>query len=199
MKLLHLLSDDTNVYVLVNDDNRAVLIDAGEDYAMLKEAAARRGFKITACLLTHGHFDHAGACARLQEDGVKIYISSADADKLYTDGNLGKDFGHPFARFTADFTFDDGDMLKIEGFDFKVMITPGHSRGSACFLCGNYLFSGDTLFYENVGRTDLYDGSGKDMKASLNRLLMLDGDYTVYPGHGRATTLAHEREANPFI
>ena len=79
------------------------------------------------------------------------------------------------------------------------MATPGHSKGSVCYLCGEHLFAGDTLFYEEIGRVDLFGGSMDEMNASLRRLKALEGDYTVHCGHGPDTTLSHERGYNPYM
>ena len=100
---------------------------------------------------------------------------------------------------TADEELHEGDELDFDGLRFKVLHTPGHTPGSVCFLCGDLLFSGDTLFAGSCGRTDLPGGSWKDMTASLRRLAELEGDYTVLPGHEESTTLSAERESNPYI
>ncbi len=201
MKLYHMFTGDlgVNTYFLVNENDRAAVIDPGEDGAAVLAFAEKHGFKITACYLTHGHFDHMGCCKRLQDLGVKIYVSEKDADKLYTDKNEGAVFGRRVEPLHADNTFRDGDVLDFEGFKLRVMETPGHTAGSVCFFTELGIFSGDTLFYENAGRTDLADGDDADMERSLAKLMAVRGDFTVYPGHGRATTLAHEREFNPYI
>ena len=201
MKLYHMFTGDlgVNTYFLVNENDRAAVVDPGEDGAAVLAFAEKHGFKITACYLTHGHFDHMGCCKRLQDLGVKIYVSEKDADKLYTDKNEGAVFGRRVEPLHADNTFRDGDVLDFEGFKLRVMETPGHTAGSVCFFTELGIFSGDTLFYENAGRTDLADGDDADMERSLAKLMSVKGDFTVYPGHGRATTLAHEREFNPYI
>lgn len=201
MKLYHMFTGDlgVNTYFLVNENDRAAVVDPGEDGAAVLAFAEKHGFKITACYLTHGHFDHMGCCKRLQDLGVKIYVSEKDADKLYTDKNEGAVFGRRVEPLHADNTFRDGDVLDFEGFKLCVMETPGHTAGSVCFFTELGIFSGDTLFYENAGRTDLADGDDADMERSLAKLMAVRGDFTVYPGHGRATTLAHEREFNPYI
>ncbi len=201
MKLYHMFTGDlgVNTYFLVNENDRAAVVDPGEDGAAVLAFAEKHGFKITACYLTHGHFDHMGCCKRLQDLGVKIYVSEKDADKLYTDKNEGAVFGRRVEPLHADNTFRDGDVLDFEGFKLRVMETPGHTAGSVCFFTELGIFSGDTLFYENAGRTDLADGDDADMERSLAKLMAVKGDFTVYPGHGRATTLAHEREFNPYI
>lgn len=201
MKLYHMFTGDlgVNTYFLVNENDRAAVVDPGEDGAAVLAFAEKHGFKITACYLTHGHFDHMGCCKRLQDLGVKIYVSEKDADKLYTDKNEGAVFGRRVESLHADNTFRDGNVLDFEGFKLRVMETPGHTAGSVCFFTELGIFSGDTLFYENAGRTDLADGDDADMERSLAKLMAVKGDFTVYPGHGRATTLAHEREFNPYI
>lgn len=200
MKLYHLISGPlrVNVYVLVNDKNQAVVIDCGENYKKLKQAEEQYGFKIKALILTHAHFDHSGCAKKLQDDGVKVYISTLDAPKLLNDGNLSSHFGRQFEHLTADETVMDGDVIDECGMQFKVISTPGHTDGSICLLIDNMLFSGDTLFLECVGRTDFPTGSRNEMVASVKKLFALEGDYSVYPGHEDFTTLSHERKFNLF-
>lgn len=200
MKFFNVLSPEygTNVYFLVGDDNKAVVIDAS-DYNLVKSVEKEHAFTVTDCLLTHGHFDHAGGCAKLQKEGVKIHIHKKDADKLLGNGNVGYVFGIEFEKLTPDFTFNGGDVLKINGFEFNVLHTPGHSKGSVCFIINDILISGDTLFYESIGRTDFYDGDYDEIMRSIKLLFDLDKDYLVYPGHGRITKLSHEELYNPFL
>ncbi len=201
MKLYYLSSGPlrVNTYFLVNEDNQAVVIDGGENYKKIKQAENDYGFKIKDLLLTHAHFDHAGNAKKLQDDGVKVHISKLDAPKLLNDDNLSKDFGRSFDYLTADYIFEDGDELEVCGFTIKVIATPGHTDGSVCFLIEDMLFTGDTLFLESVGRTDFKTGNRRDLRASIQRLFALEGDYKVYPGHQEFTTLSHERIYNTFI
>ncbi len=201
MKLFHLPTGllHVNSYFLVNENNQAVVIDCGENYKKIKQAESDNGFKIQAVLLTHAHFDHSGCAKKLQDDGAKIYISEIDAQKLLNDLNLSGDFGRKFDYLTADFTFSDGETLNICGIDIKVILTPGHTDGSATFVVGDMLFTGDTLFYESVGRTDFPTGNREQLVASVKKLYALDGDYKVYPGHQEFTTLEHERKYNLFV
>ncbi len=201
MKLYHLSSGPlrVNTYFLVNDDGRAVVIDGGENYKKVKQVEKECGFKICALFLTHAHFDHAGNAKKLQDDGVKVYISQIDAKKLLNEDNLSADFGRQFDYLTADYTFTDGQVLDVCGIKIKVIMTPGHTDGSACFLVDNMLFTGDTLFLESVGRTDFKTGNRADLITSVKRLFDLDGDYSVYPGHQDFTTLSHERKYNGFV
>ncbi len=202
MKLYHLINGPLriNTFILVNESTKsAVVIDCGENYKLLKQTETEYGFKIKAVLLTHAHFDHSGSAKRLQDDGVKIYISKTDAPKLMNWENLASSFGRRFETLTPDYTFIDGEQLNVEGISFKVVMTPGHTDGSACFVVDNNIFSGDTLFMESVGRTDFPSGNRDQLVASVKRLFDLDGDYNVYPGHEEFTTLSHERKYNTFI
>ena len=201
MKLLHLASGPlgVNTYFLVNENSgTAVVIDGGENYKLIKRTETEYGFKIKAVLLTHAHFDHAGNAKKLQDDGAEIYISKIDEPKLRGYLNLASDFGRTFDELYADHTFTDGDVLTVEGITVKAIMTPGHTDGSACFIVGDMLFSGDTLFMESVGRTDFPTGDRDQLIRSVKRLFALDGDYKVFPGHQEFTTLAHERKYNMF-
>lgn len=201
MKLYHLRSGPlrVNTYFLVNELNQAVVIDSGENYKKVKQVESECGFKIEAVLLTHAHFDHAGNAKKLQDDGAKIYISELDAPKLLNEQNLSSDFGREFDYLTADYTIVDGQTLNVCGIDINVIATPGHTDGSVCFLVGNMLFTGDTLFLESVGRTDFITGDRNELVKSVKKLFALDGEYTVYPGHEDFTTLSHERKYNAFV
>lgn len=200
MKLYHLQSGPLNVntYFLVNEDGQAVVIDSGENYKKIKSVEQQYNIKIVAVLLTHAHFDHCGNVKKLQDDGVKIYVSQIDAPKLLNDDNLGSDFGRKFEYLTADKTFNDKDELNICGINVKVLATPGHTDGSVCFMVDNLLFTGDTLFLGSVGRTDFKSGNRNDLVKSIKKLFALEGDYAVYPGHDEFTTLENERKYNVF-
>ena len=202
MKLYHLTSGllGVNSYFLVNEETKnAILIDGGESCKTIKKAEQDLKIKITALLLTHAHFDHAGNAKALQDDGVKGYISEIDAPKLKNDLNLAGDFGRKFDYLDADYKFNDGDELEIEGIKIKVILTPGHTDGSATFLVDNMLFTGDTLFRLSIGRSDFPTGDKKLLINSVKKLFSLQGDYSVYPGHEDFTTLSYERENNAFV
>ena len=190
---------DVNIYFLVNKEkSTAVVIDCGTDSRIVFDKANELGVTIKALLLTHAHFDHAGCGAQMQRQGVKVYVSKDDADKLQNDQNLAYHFGVDFDKFTPDYTFTDGEVLLLEGFEIKVLATPGHTDGSATFMVGDMLFTGDTLFNGSVGRTDFPTGSTSRLSESVMRLYKLEGDYKVYPGHGDFSTLSRERKYNSF-
>lgn len=202
MKLYHLSTGPlkVNSYFLVNEQTMgAIVIDCGECYNQIKKVEEEKGFKIKAVLLTHAHFDHAGCAKKLQEDGAVVYVSEKDADKLKNDDNLAAMFGRTFDKLSADKTFADGDELFIEGIKIKAILTAGHTDGSACFLVDDMLFSGDTLFFRSVGRTDFPTGNREELVKSVKKLFELKWDYSIYPGHEGFTRLSDERKYNLFV
>lgn len=171
-----------NCYI-VYDDKNALIIDPGNTYFEVMDFVTKNKLKILAVLLTHGHFDHCLSCKSFQQDGALIYIHKLDEDKLYTDGNLSTILGIEFPFIHADVTFVEG-ILNIGEFEVDVIHTPGHSKGSVCYIIGDCFFSGDTFFAQGIGRTDFYDGNFKDMQNSLNKLKSyLKMPYKFYYGH----------------
>ena len=191
---------ETNTYLLDAGNGYGIAIDPG-DGARVAAFAAEKGLKIQAVLLTHGHFDHAGGAAFLQKAGVKIFIADTEKDLLDSDANLAKAFGTVFERFVPDRYVQNGETITLHDIQFRVLATPGHTAGSVCYLVGNekLIFTGDTLFAGSAGRTDFPTGNARQMLHSLRQILFgLDGDYTVYPGHGEITTLLYEKGHNPY-
>lgn len=187
-----------NCYILTNND-KAIVIDPGAEYNKIKEVLNDK--QVEAILLTHGHFDHTGAVKQFQKDGAKVYISKEDA-KMLQDGytSLAQLFGYPFTQIKADETFDDNDIIELIGIKIKVILTPGHTTGSACFLIDDILFSGDTLFNRSIGRTDFPGGDFEAISASIrNKLYVLDEDTPVFSGHGNKTTIKDEKCFNMFV
>ena len=148
---------------------------------------------MTHVLLTHGHFDHTGGVAALQAAGAKVGCLAGEEALALGADNLAVAFGvyapATFPRFTIDFTLRDGQEIELAGLKIRVIATPGHTAGGASYLIGDKLYTGDTLFAGDVGRSDLPTGSGAQLVASVKKLYALEGDYTVCPGHGEDTTL----------
>jgi beta-lactamase domain protein len=188
----------TNSYILCSENGGCAVVDPGDDASGLKKIINDNGWKCTAVLLTHAHFDHAGSCFEFQSMGAKIYMHAADMQLIETDKNLAPLFGKKFQRFVLDVVIDDGDEIEILNEKITVLHTPGHTAGSVCYVVENVIFSGDTLFRLSVGRTDFPTGSMKELNTSVKRLLALPGNYTVYPGHGEITNLDFERANNPY-
>lgn len=191
----------SNTYIIFTDNNEgAVVIDANGSILNIERVLEQNNKTLKAVLLTHGHFDHAGAASALQKKGAKIYIHKADADKLYGKGNLAElAFGFPFATLKADAELEDKDIVKECGLEFEVIHTPGHSQGSVCYKLHNMLFTGDTLMKNTFGATDFPDGSLQQIRSSIcNILFTLPDEYILFCGHGEDSLLSKEKIGNPI-
>ncbi len=194
-----------NCYMLIDEaTNDAAIIDPGWYGDIIKNTLAKENVNLKYVLLTHGHFDHVSGVYGLQkEEGAEVVIHPSDREHLLdpkkslAEGN----FPEPHQPVTADILVEDGDVIMLGNSPIKVMHTPGHTNGSVCYILEDdrVIFSGDTLFCMTAGRTDFWDGSDEKMIASLKRLIALDGDYKVYAGHSRETTLERERTRNWYI
>ncbi len=194
----------TNTYVLYGGEPGAcVVIDPADDRPVL-DFMAENGLRCTHILLTHTHFDHIMGVAGLKAaTGALVCAHADDAPGLHDASiSLARMTSFAVEPSEADVVLQDGDTLAAAGFTLRVLHTPGHSAGGVCYVLEaprKVIFSGDTLFYRSVGRTDLPHGSQSELLASIrNKLFTLEGDYLVYPGHGPATRLADERAGNPY-
>ncbi len=176
---------DENTYVVFNDMLDAVVIDPGSNYISIENAL--KNLKVHAVLLTHGHFDHALSCKKLQNLGYKIYVSTLDSEMCENNiYNSSKDFGVEFENFVPDVVFD---AIKVSEFVFgslcvKVVATPGHTKGGVSYIVENNLFAGDTLFEHGYGRTDLYGGNFRDILSSIKTLRRYTKDgFVLFSGH----------------
>ncbi len=193
-----------NTYLLFEERGQsAVVIDPSAQPVRILETLKYYGVTLTDILLTHGHFDHIGAVAELKaKTNARIHIHPGDADMLIDPEKNLSVFASDRAVTAppADVLLEDGEQLDAGGLSFKVIHTPGHSPGSVCFLHEDGLFSGDTLFFMSIGRSDLPGGDEALLIRSIrNKLFTLPADYTVYPGHHRGTQLHFERDVNPYV
>lgn len=194
----------TNCYVVANATTKeCIVIDPGASGAKLAEKIRESGYIPKAVLLTHGHFDHAGAAETVaKEFDIQIYAHEVEKDTLE---NPQKNVGYMIGvkeSYHADVYLRDGAELNIAGLHIQVIHTPGHTEGGCCYYLPEeaVLFSGDTLFAQSVGRTDFPGGSMSQLVRSIKeKLLILTDDITVYPGHNEVTTIETERKYNPYI
>lgn len=196
-------SVQTNCYFLYQEDEKKIIVvDPADKGEYLYNAFKEAGFEVVAILLTHGHFDHIWGSNKLRElAGVQVFAFEDEKDVCESSKlNVSADVGRPYEA-RVDWYLKDGETVSIEGMEFKVIWTPGHTQGSCCYYFekDNILISGDTLFEGSVGRSDLPTGDGKLLSRSLKeRLMILPDETVVYPGHGNSTTIADEKKYNPF-
>jgi len=194
----------TNCYFVYREGSSKVIFIDPADYGdQIFQAMKNNGFEVAAILLTHGHFDHIWGCSRLRQlTSAPVYAYEGEEDVLLSsDLNVSAGAGRA-CTVKANTLLKDGQELIIEGMTFKVIATPGHTKGSCCYYFeeADMLISGDTLFEESVGRTDLPTGSMSTLVRSVkDKLFVLPDDTVVYPGHGDSTTIGHEKKYNPFI
>lgn len=200
LKTLQLGLLKTNCYLL-SSENAAVVIDPGHRSQNTVDFLKENEHKERLILITHAHFDHIGGAEQLSGlTGVKIGVGEGDAPALSDPAvNLSERFRPSISSLSPDLTFSDGETITVGDISFKVIFTPGHTVGGVSYLMGDALFSGDTLFAGSVGRTDFPGGNMSVLKNSVKKLLTLDGDVKVYPGHGEPTTVEFERENNFFV
>lgn len=197
-----------NTYYLEND-NHLLIVDPGSDWAKIESAIKTINKPIAAILLTHTHYDHIMSLEQVRQTFGQppVYVAESEATWLYTpEMNLSglprhDDMDNVVCQ-PADYTFQYDQPYDLDGFQFSVVQTPGHSIGGVSFIfpAAELVITGDALFREAIGRTDLPTSNFDNLIAGIKQhLLTLPNHYTVYPGHGSSTSIGHEKNFNPFL
>ena len=187
---------EANCYVVTDESTLlSAVIDPGDEANSISDYIEDNHLKPQAIFLTHGHHDHFRAAASVSEEcgNIPIYLHKND---------VAPGPKHEFYRFTpteTTRTYQEGDTFSIGSMTFRVIETPGHSDGSVCLICGDVMFTGDTLFHSSCGRTDLPGGDMDKLMDTLRKLYRLEGEYEIYPGHMDPTSLDKERHFNYYL
>lgn len=192
---------ETNCYLVQGPvEGACLLIDPADDGPAIARMAGSLGVQPEAVLLTHGHYDHILAIPDLQSrwPQLRVYCHRLDCPASLTEEEDGVVYPTVTA-FSNLVHYDEGDVVEAAGLAVRVLHTPGHTPGSVTLAVEDALFTGDTLFQGDIGRTDFEGGDDAAMARSLGRLAALPGDYRVLPGHDAPSTLDAERRENPYL
>jgi hydroxyacylglutathione hydrolase len=194
-----------NCFILGDKQSgEGVVVDPGADCELVLAAVARFGLKVKYIVNTHGHFDHVGCNKPVQvQTGAELLIHEKDVPMLALAAKTAQRYGLEVQDSPAPSRhLTDGMVLEFGSRSIEVMHTPGHTQGGCCLYLKNQqvVITGDTLFADSVGRTDLPGGSHEQLIASIKAKLMpLPDDTVVWPGHGPSSTIGQERRTNPYI
>lgn len=188
---------DANCYIIWDEQSKeGIVMDPGGEEKTLIKAVKDENIKVKYILLTHSHADHTGAALKLKEEfkaplcvNEEDYKMSVKGEEMY--GNIEGE---------VDQYIKQGDIFKVGNMKIECIHTPGHTPGGVCFLIGNYIFTGDTLFSGSIGRTDFPGGSFEAIIKNIKeKLMILDNEIKVFPGHGLESSIGNEKMYNPFL
>lgn len=192
----------TNCCYLVDESTgKSAVVDPGDKSEELNSRIDADGGSLEYVILTHGHYDHISYAKLLAERyGAKIVTGKLNNEFLSKPMlNLSVYHGVNLAPFSADILLDDNDTFLLGDTKITYITTPGHTSGCGSYIFDDTVITGDTLFCESYGRTDLPTGDYSQIMHSLKKLKNLEGDYKIIPGHGQLSTLSHERKYNPMM
>lgn len=208
IKLFSFSPVQENTYVLYNDNKNALIIDPGcyfgAEQETLKNFLTTNELHLVQLLNTHCHLDHVFGNKWINKEfSLELYLHANEEPVLAFATEAGERWGLPFENYNGPLHFlKEGDIIKLDEDELKVISVPGHSPGSICFYCEaqDFVIGGDVLFRESIGRTDLPGGNHATLLKSIQEKLFVLPDKTVvYPGHGPSTTIGYEKENNPFV
>ncbi|MFH2048828.1 MAG: MBL fold metallo-hydrolase [bacterium] len=196
---------EVNCYLYWDETSKdGIIIDPGDEEEQIINRVEELGINLKAILLTHGHGDHIVAVEAVKEKyNIPLYIGNGEEELLKNpSANVSALIGHPIVAPPPDYLVDDEQLLTFGAINLKVLSTPGHSPAGVCYLDENegLLFTGDTLFWSSIGRTDFPGSSHETLMNSINiKIMTLPDSIVCFPGHGPKTTVGAERENNPFL
>jgi len=191
-----------NVWIVGDEISRdAIVIDPGDEANLIISKIEELELVPIIILATHAHPDHIGAAAEIQRRySIPFAIHSEEKSILDSFLPMAQLLGFGNIELPKiSYYFADGQILEENDFKIKVIHTPGHTPGSVCFLMGEYLFAGDTIFSGSVGRVDIPGGSWNELEKSLKKISKLSEETILHPGHGQSTTLRKELDSNPYL
>lgn len=191
-----------NTYILTDSEtNQGMVIDPG-CYTPAMKKELRNLTELKYIILTHAHGDHMGALNAIRKDYPDAVLIAGVKEKellLDAENNGSMEFSPEPVSTEADRYVSEGDSATLGSIEFTFMETPGHTKGGICICGDGKIFTGDTLFFRSIGRTDLYSGNMEQMRKSLQKLMRLPDEIQVLPGHGPGTSIGAEKKGNPFV
>ena len=193
----------TNCYIVYDENSKeAAVFDPADNAEKILNEINSLNLSLKYIIITHAHYDHIAALDKLKSD-TEASICAGEEDKAALNDayiSLSVHFGKSAPISKADITINDKSTLMLGGETIRFLHTPGHTKGSICAVFDGFVISGDTLFLESVGRCDFPGGSMQEIVHSIKeKLFLLPDDTTVYPGHGDATSIGHEKMNNPYV